>query len=118
MAFVSGNELTAKALKAEGVDTIFYLMGGPINDIILCCQKEGFRTIDVRHEQGTAMMAHAYSLRKDVRSHRAHAEDVEKPEQIRPTLERAFASGRAAVVNVCVDETARSSTARFSFYRM
>ena len=61
MALVSGNELTAKALKAEGVDTIFYLMGGPINDIILCCQKEGIRTIDVRHEQGAAMMAHAYS---------------------------------------------------------
>jgi thiamine pyrophosphate-dependent acetolactate synthase large subunit-like protein len=43
---------------------------------------------------------------------------VEKPEEIRPALERAFASGRAAVVNVRVDETARSSTARFSFYRM
>jgi acetolactate synthase-1/2/3 large subunit len=48
----------------------------------------------------------------------AHAEYVEKPEEIRPALERAFASGRAAVVNVRVDETARSSTARFSFYRM
>jgi acetolactate synthase-1/2/3 large subunit len=48
----------------------------------------------------------------------AHAEYVEKPEQIRPALERAFASGRAAVIHVRVDETARSSTARFSFYRM
>jgi acetolactate synthase-1/2/3 large subunit len=61
MALVSGNQLTAKALKAEGVEAIFYLMGGPINDIILCCQQEGIRTIDVRHEQGAAMMAHAYS---------------------------------------------------------
>jgi len=61
MALVSGNQLTAKALKAEGVETIFYLMGGPINDIILCSQQEGIRTIDVRHEQGAAMMAHAYS---------------------------------------------------------
>ena len=48
----------------------------------------------------------------------AHAEYVEKPEQIRLALERAFASGRAAVANVRVDETARSSTVRFSFYRM
>jgi hypothetical protein len=48
----------------------------------------------------------------------AHAEYVETPEQIRPALERAFASGRAAVVNVRGDEAARSSTVRFSFYRM
>ncbi len=61
MPLISGNQLVAKALKAEGVETIFYLMGGPINDIILCCQREGIRTIDVRHEQGAAMMAHAYS---------------------------------------------------------
>jgi hypothetical protein len=32
MALVSGNELTAKALKTEGVDTRFYLMGGPTGD--------------------------------------------------------------------------------------
>jgi acetolactate synthase-1/2/3 large subunit len=30
----------------------------------------------------------------------AHAEWVERPEQIRPALERAFACGKAAVVNV------------------
>ncbi|MBD0327938.1 MAG: hypothetical protein ICV68_16025 [Pyrinomonadaceae bacterium] len=61
MALVSGNELTAKALKAEAVTTLFYLMGGPINDVILCCQKAGIRTIDVRHAQGAAIMAHAHS---------------------------------------------------------
>jgi thiamine pyrophosphate-dependent acetolactate synthase large subunit-like protein len=44
MALVSGDDLTAKTLKAEGVDTIFYLMGGPIDDIILYCQKAGIRT--------------------------------------------------------------------------
>jgi thiamine pyrophosphate-dependent acetolactate synthase large subunit-like protein len=60
MALASGNALTARALKAEGLDTIFYLMGGPINDITLCCQKEGIRTINARREQGAAMMAHAY----------------------------------------------------------
>ena len=47
-----------------------------------------------------------------------HGEYVEKPEEIRPAPEPAFATGRAAVVNVRVDETARSSTARFSFYRV
>jgi hypothetical protein len=32
-------------------------MGGPISDIILCCQRKGIRTIDVRREQRAAMMA-------------------------------------------------------------
>jgi thiamine pyrophosphate-dependent acetolactate synthase large subunit-like protein len=36
-------------------------MGGPINDIILCCQKKRTRTIDVRRELRASMMAHAYS---------------------------------------------------------
>jgi hypothetical protein len=35
MALVSGNALTAKALK-EGVDTVFYLIGGPITARFSC----------------------------------------------------------------------------------
>ena len=35
-----------------------------------------------------------------------HAEHVERPEEIRPALERAFASGKAAVINVAVDPEA------------
>ena len=31
MAKVSGSYLVAKALENEGVDTVFYLMGGPIS---------------------------------------------------------------------------------------
>ena len=46
----------------------------------------------------------------------AHGELVEKPHDIRPALERAFASGKPAVVNVITDHKARAQTVRFSAY--
>jgi acetolactate synthase-1/2/3 large subunit len=45
-----------------------------------------------------------------------HAEHVEHPEEIRPALDRAAASGLPAVVNVVTDPTARAQTARFASY--
>ncbi len=42
-----------------------------------------------------------------------HGEFVEQPEEIRPALERAYGSGKPAVVNVKVDQYARASTAAF-----
>jgi acetolactate synthase-1/2/3 large subunit len=47
----------------------------------------------------------------------AHGEYVDKPQDIRPALERAAASGKPAVVNVITDPHARSSTVSFSNYR-
>ena len=46
----------------------------------------------------------------------AHGEFVEKPHEIRPALERAWASGKPAVVNVITDDKARAQTVRFSAY--
>jgi len=46
----------------------------------------------------------------------AHGELVEKPHEIRPALERAWASGKPAVVNVVTDFKARAQTIRFSAY--
>jgi acetolactate synthase-1/2/3 large subunit len=46
----------------------------------------------------------------------AHGEHVEKPHDVRPALERAFASGKPAVVNVITDHKARATTVRFSAY--
>ncbi len=60
MGKVSGNDLVAKALQDEGVDTVFYLTGGPMVDVASRCI-ERFRSVDVRHEQAAAMAAHAYS---------------------------------------------------------
>ena len=54
---VSGGHRVAKALKSEGVDTIFTLCGGHIIDICDGCIDEGIRIIDVRHEQVAAHAA-------------------------------------------------------------
>ena len=58
---VSGGRLVAKALKAEGVDTIFTLCGGHIIDIYDGCIDEGIRIVDVRHEQTAAHAADGYA---------------------------------------------------------
>lgn len=60
MAKVNGNDLVVRALRDEGVDTVFYLTGGPMVDVASRCV-EAFRAVDVRHEQAAAMAAHAYS---------------------------------------------------------
>lgn len=61
MPKVTGNDLVVQTLKNEGVDTVFYLTGGPMSDVAGLCLEMQFKSIDVRHEQGAAMMAHAYS---------------------------------------------------------
>jgi thiamine pyrophosphate-dependent acetolactate synthase large subunit-like protein len=45
-----------------------------------------------------------------------HAELVEDPDEIRPALERAAASGKPAVINVITDPAAESQTSRFTEY--
>jgi thiamine pyrophosphate-dependent acetolactate synthase large subunit-like protein len=61
MAQLTGNDILARCLKAQGVKDIFFIMGGPMLDAELCSIKEGIRLIDTRHEQGAAYMAQAYS---------------------------------------------------------
>ncbi len=58
---ISGGHLVAKALKAEGVDTIFTLCGGHIIDIYDGCIDEGIRIVDFRHEQTAAHAADGYA---------------------------------------------------------
>ena len=58
---VSGGHLVAKALKSEGVDTIFSLCGGHIIDIYDGCIDEGIDVVDVRHEQVAAHAADGYA---------------------------------------------------------
>ena len=45
-----------------------------------------------------------------------HGERVERPQDIRPALERAATSGVPACVNVICDPAAKSETVRFSSY--
>ena len=58
---ISGGHLVARALKNEGVDTIFTLCGGHIIDIYDGCLDEGIRIVDVRHEQTAAHAADGYA---------------------------------------------------------
>jgi acetolactate synthase I/II/III large subunit len=58
---ISGGHLVAKALKNEGVDTIFTLCGGHIIDIYDGCIDEAIKLVDVRHEQVAAHAADGYA---------------------------------------------------------
>src|ERR1700741_4606238 len=58
---ISGGHLVAKALKAEGVDTIFTLCGGDTIDIYERWPHEGRSIIAVRHEQTAAHAADGYA---------------------------------------------------------
>ena len=66
MAELTGSEIIAKCLKKEGIEDIFYIMGGPMLLTEATCIKEGIRMIDVRHEQAAAFMCQAYSRLKQV----------------------------------------------------
>ncbi len=61
MGMVTGSELLARSLTSQGMDTLFYLMGGPMLETESACIRLGARAIDTRHEQAAAFMAHAYS---------------------------------------------------------
>ncbi len=61
MGELTGSEILAKALRNEGTEQLFFLMGGPMIEAEGACVAEGIRPIDVRHEQAAAMMGHAWS---------------------------------------------------------
>ena len=61
MALITGSEVLAKCLKKEGVEDLFFIMGGPMLLAEATCVTEGIRMIDVRHEQAAAFMGQAYS---------------------------------------------------------
>lgn len=58
---IHASALLGKALKRQGADTMFFLMGGPMLATEKACIEEGLRAVDVRHEQAAAMMAHGYA---------------------------------------------------------
>ncbi len=60
---ILGGHLVGKFLKeVEKVDTVFCISGGHIEAVLDSFTEYGIRTIDVRHEQAAAMMAHAWSV--------------------------------------------------------
>ncbi len=63
MARISGGHLVSKYLRrVEGVEMVFALCGGHVEQILDGLTEYGIRSTDVRHEQAAAMMAHAWSV--------------------------------------------------------
>ena len=63
MAKLNGGHLVAKYLKeVEGTEIVFTLSGGHTESILDGFTEYSVRTVDVRHEQAAAMMAHAWSI--------------------------------------------------------
>ena len=60
MGTVLGSEILAQSLKSQNVDTMFYIMGGPMLETEATCIKLGIRAIDTRHEQAAALAAEAW----------------------------------------------------------
>ncbi|MPZ99964.1 MAG: acetolactate synthase [Dehalococcoidia bacterium] len=58
------------------------------------------------HPDAVAMYTPGARYDKLMEAFGGHGEHVERPEEIRPALERAFAAGRAALVDVAVDPAA------------
>lgn len=66
MSKIYGGHLAAKYMKeVEKVGIVFTISGGHIENILDGFTEYGIRTIDVRHEQAAAMMAHAWSIYKN-----------------------------------------------------
>src|SRR4030095_8327060 len=61
MAPLTGSDILARSLVSQGMDTLFYIMGGPMIETEAAIIKLGARAIDTRHEQAASLMAHAYS---------------------------------------------------------
>lgn len=53
--------VTARFLKARGVDRVFTLCGGHIMPLLVCADREGIRIIDVRDERAAVHMAQAHA---------------------------------------------------------
>lgn len=60
---VRGADLVGRALADQGVTDLFFMMGigGPHSPAVRSCTEAGIATYYVRHEEGAAMAAHAYS---------------------------------------------------------
>src|SRR5437762_12028333 len=61
MATMIGGELLAHALKQQGLDHMFYVMGGPMLETEATAIKIGIKAIDTRHEQAAAFEAQAWT---------------------------------------------------------
>jgi thiamine pyrophosphate-dependent acetolactate synthase large subunit-like protein len=60
MGTVSGGSILVRALRNEGVDTVFNLPGDPMALVYSACKDEDVRIFTFRHEQAAALAAQAW----------------------------------------------------------
>jgi len=61
MALTNGGSILVKALRNEGVDTVFNLPGDPMALVYAACKEEDVRIFTFRHEQAAGLAAQAWS---------------------------------------------------------
>ncbi len=61
MAEMSGAQIVARCLRAEGIDHIFGMRGYHITSVVEAAERLGIRFVEICHEQSAAFMADAYS---------------------------------------------------------
>ena len=61
MAEIDGNTIIARALKTQGVEAMFGVVGIPVTTIAAAAQKEGIEYIGMRHEMPATYAAQAVS---------------------------------------------------------
>jgi acetolactate synthase-1/2/3 large subunit len=83
--------------------------------VVTVVSLNGGWTADPKHEKPGRDLGYT-AFHKVAEALGCHGEYVEAPHAIRPALERAFASGCPALVNVVTDWQARAATAKFSVY--
>lgn len=57
---MNAGSLIARQLAAEGIDTIFAVVAGPMVDVLAEATNEGIRVINCRHEEQAAFMAQSW----------------------------------------------------------
>ena len=59
---MNGASILARALRQNGVETIFDIPGDPIGGVLAAARAEGMSTFSFRHEQAVTMAAQAYAF--------------------------------------------------------
>jgi acetolactate synthase-1/2/3 large subunit len=82
--------------------------------VVCVISNNGGWTATDRYKAGRALGNTRYDLMFEAVG--CHGEHVESPDDLRPALERALASGKPAIVNVITDPSARAQQVRFANY--
>ena len=64
MAEIDGGRITARQLRAAGIDVLFGVVAGPMIEVMAGAQAAGLRVIGCRYEENAGFMASAWGFVK------------------------------------------------------